>query len=93
VQQGQVEVFLIRGEKEIPLSVLNVGDTFGEMSLLSRQPRSASVRARGRARVLTVDKRGFLKRVQEDPSLAFRVLRQLSERVRELDEEVARLRP
>jgi len=42
--------------------------------------------------VLTVDRRTFLRRVQEDPSLAFHILRSLSHRVRELDVEVARLR-
>ncbi len=39
-----------------------------------QQPRSATVRARGRATVLTLDERAFLKRVHEDPSLAFRMM-------------------
>jgi hypothetical protein len=39
-----------------------------------------------------VDKRGFMKRVHQDPSLAFDILRRMSSRIRSLDEEVARLR-
>jgi CRP-like cAMP-binding protein len=54
--------------------------------------RSATVKALGRARILTVDRKGFLRRVQEDPSLAFRVLQTMSGRIRELTDEVARLR-
>jgi CRP-like cAMP-binding protein len=50
------------------------------------------VRAKGEARLLYVDKRGFMKRVHQDPTLAFDILRRMSERIRSLDEEVARLR-
>ncbi|HLA39941.1 MAG TPA: hypothetical protein VJ417_08090, partial [Candidatus Glassbacteria bacterium] len=52
----------------------------------------ATVRALGKARILTIDKRGFLMRVHEDPSIAFQVLKQMSERIQKLDEEVVKLR-
>ena len=92
VQQGEVEVVLENPGAEISLSVLKRGDVFGEMALFTKETRSATVRARGKARVLTVDKRGFLKRVHEDPSLAFRILQKMSERIRSLNQEVIRLR-
>lgn len=92
VQQGCVEVVVEGGEGEIVLSRLEIGDVFGEMALFTGEPRSASVRAQGSARVLTVDKRGFLQRIHEDPSLAFRILQRMSERIQALDEEVVRLR-
>ena len=92
VQQGEVEVVLENPDAEISLSVLKRGDVFGEMALFTKETRSATVRARGKARVLTVDKRGFLKRVHEDPSLAFRILQKMSERVRNLNQELIRLR-
>ena len=62
------------------------------MALYEKAPRSATVRAVGEVRALTVDKKTFLRRVQEDPSLAFNVLRAMSARIRALDVEVARLR-
>ena len=92
VQQGCVEVVVEGREGEIVLSRLEIGDVFGEMALFTGEPRSASVRAQGSARVLTVDKRGFLRRIHEDPSLAFRILQRMSERIQALDEEVVRLR-
>jgi len=91
ILHGAVEVLRTEGGREIPLTVLGAGDVFGEMALFGGEPRSATVRAKGEARLLTVDKRGFLKRVHQDPSLAFRILRNLSERIRTLDEEVTRL--
>lgn len=92
IQDGCVEVIVDGEQGEILLSTLGSGDVFGEMALFTGEPRSATVRARGKARVLTIDKRGFMQRVHEDPSLAFRILQRMSERVQELDEEVVRLR-
>ena len=91
VQQGEVEVVVTQPEGEVQLSVLGAGEPFGEMALFTRQRRSATVRARGKARVMTIDKRGFMKRVHEDPSLAFRILEKMSERIAILDEQIARL--
>ena len=91
IQQGCVEVVVEGREGEVVLSRLETGDVFGEMALFTGEPRSASVRAQGSARVLTVDKRGFLRRIHEDPSLAFRILQRMSERIQALDEEVVRL--
>jgi len=37
-----------------------------------------------------VDKVTFLRRIHEDPSLAYRILQKMSHRIRELDDELAR---
>jgi CRP-like cAMP-binding protein len=92
VQSGEVEVLTRRGEHDIPLRVLGPGAIIGEMSLFDREVRSATVRARGEARLLTVDRESFLRRVHEDPSLAFNVVRTLARRVRDLTDELARVR-
>jgi len=92
IQNGSVEVLRDSGGSLVRLGLLHEGDVFGEMALFEREPRSATVRAQGQARVLTVDRKGFLRRVHEDPSLAFRLLRTMSQRIRELDAEVARLK-
>ena len=92
IQQGKVEVLREGGGRTIRLTELGAGEIFGEMALYEKTPRSATVRAVGEVRVLTVDKRTFLRRVQEDPSLAFNVLRALSARIRALNVEVATLR-
>jgi CRP/FNR family transcriptional regulator len=92
IQEGEVEV-LIQGDndKEIRLGVRGEGEFFGEMAIFDRDVRSATVRALGDARVLTVDKKNFMRRVHEDPSLAFRLVETMSHRIRELGDEVARL--
>ena len=44
--------------------------------------------ALGDARVLKVDKRTLLRRIQEDPLLALNILEALSDRIRRLNERV-----
>ena len=91
VQEGEVDVVHEEAGVETVLGRLRAGDIVGEMAIFDRQPRSATVRAAGPARVLTLDKRAFLRQVAEDPSLAFRILKQLSLRIRSLNAERARV--
>lgn len=85
IQQGQVEVLLKKGEQQVRVAVLGEGDFFGEMALFDQEVRSATVRARGDVMALTLEKRTFLRRIHEDPSLAFRIVEKMSSRVRELN--------
>ncbi len=93
IQKGRVEVLKSGKGGEIRLAVMEEGEIFGEMAIFEREVRSATVRALGEAQVLTIDKKTFLRRVQEDPSLAFNLVRILSSRIRRLSAEIAELRP
>jgi CRP/FNR family cyclic AMP-dependent transcriptional regulator len=86
IQGGQVEVLLRKGDSDVCVAVLGEGDFFGEMALFDQEVRSATVRARGEVRLLTLEKKSFLRRIHEDPSLAFRIMEKMSHRVRELNE-------
>lgn len=92
IQEGQVEVVLEGDDQEVQIGVRGPGEFLGEMAIFDRDVRSATVRALGQARVLTVDKKNFMRRVHEDPSLAFRLVETMSRRIRELNAEVARLK-
>lgn len=90
IQQGQVEVVVEEEDgREVVVATRGEREFVGEMAIFEREVRSATVRARGDTRVLTIDKRNLLRWVHEDPSLAFRILQSLSHRVRELTGEVA----
>lgn len=91
IQAGEVEVFQERDGSEVQLAVLKESDFFGEGSLFDREKRSATVRALGEVRVLTVDKKALLRRIQEDPTLAYRIIETMSHRIRDLDATVTRL--
>jgi CRP/FNR family cyclic AMP-dependent transcriptional regulator len=68
------------GRKKV--ATLQAGDFFGEMSLLDRGPRSATVTAETPMRLLVVDPRSFASLVDEVPSVACKIMRALAERLR-----------
>lgn len=92
IQEGKVEVFTESDGEEIHIAYLTAGDLFGEMAVIENEVRSASVRAVGDVRLLTLDKKNFLTRVHQDPSLSYRLMQRLSSQLRLLVLEVSRLK-
>ena len=88
ILQGSVEIYLEADIQEISLARRGQGDFLGEMALLTQEKRSASARAIGPVRLLSLDKKNFLRRVQEDPTIAMRLVAMLSSRIREIDTQV-----
>jgi len=89
IQEGKVEVVSEKKEKEIIIAELGEKEFFGEMALFEKDVRSATVRAKGDTKVLTLDKKGLYKTIQNDPSLAFRLLEKMSNRLREVDKRIS----
>jgi len=92
IQQGQVEILTEKDGTQVRLAVKGDGEIIGEMALVDREVCSATVLALGQAVLLTIDKKNFLKRVHSDPSLALRIVETMSHRIRDLNEEIARLK-
>jgi hypothetical protein len=90
IQDGFVEVVIKSEDREVQLNILGKDEFFGEMAIFEHEIRTATVRALGPARILTVDHKNFLQRIHEDPSLAYRVMNEMSKRIRRLSEKVAR---
>lgn len=92
IQEGRADVIAEKDGKEVKLRELGEGEIIGEMAIFDRVTRSATVRAVGEARVLTVDKNTLLSRIHQDPSLAFHIVQTMSKRIRDLSEEVRSLK-
>lgn len=92
IQDGDVDVLKEENDTQIVVDTMHTGDIFGEMAIIERTVRSSTVRASSPARIMTIDKKTFVRRVQEDPSLALSVLKVMSQRIRKLDLEVAALK-
>ncbi len=89
IQEGLVEIINETDQGEVHLGLRGQGEFIGEMALIEHGTRSATVRALGEARVLTIDKKNFLQRMHEDPTLAFRLMQSMSARIRALSNELA----
>ncbi len=83
IQKGLVDVFI--DDETVAMRNMGSGEMFGEMSLFTGEPRSATVRAQGETRILTIDQPAFHRRIRVDPMLAFRILDTLTSRISTLD--------
>ena len=92
IQDGEVEVVRSHNGTTVQLAVLGQGDFFGELSLFGKDKRSATVRALSDVRILTVDKKTFLRRVQEDLTLSFRVFQTMASRMNKMNAELVLLK-
>lgn len=92
ILEGEVEMLLQHDGRQVRIAGCGVGDYLGEEVILEGGTRSTDARAVTRVRVLAVDRRNFLRRASKDPTLVFRLVQQLNRRVRELGDELARLR-
>ncbi len=90
VHEGAVEIVHEGGGRE-HLAKLEKGDFFGEMSLLEDLPRLASARALTQVKLVRVDAGAFDKLLRQDPEIAIRIMRKLSNRLRETDEQLRTL--
>jgi CRP-like cAMP-binding protein len=93
VMQGKVGVSTKGQVSESFLVALNIGDTFGEMSLFDPGPRSADVRAENDVVVLKLTSSALQSICAEAPTAAnqflWNVARLLSARVRSMDRRTA----
>ena len=84
IERGSVEVYRA-GPPELPLAVLGPGQIFGEMALITEQPRSASVRALEDAEIRSIGRDEFLEHLRAAPEALLPFLRSLAERIRNLN--------
>ena len=92
VAEGQVKVVLIGEDgREVILSVLGEGEFFGEMALIDDEPRSAHVIAMEDSTLLVLRREDFQGILKQTPSIALALLRELSRRLRRVDEKVGSL--
>ena len=92
IQTGKVKVVIGDEEgREIILKILGPGDFFGEMSMIDKQPRSASVTTLEASTFLVLAHSGFEHVIEQAPRIAKVVMQILAHRVREADRKIGTL--
>lgn len=75
----------------VTLGELRAGDFFGEMALLDAAPRSATAVAVGPVEAVAYDREGLKEKIKVDPDFAMSVMRAMSRRLRNVDQELTKL--
>jgi small-conductance mechanosensitive channel len=83
--KGEVEVRVATAEHDRRVAVLHAPSFFGEMALMTGQPREATVVALTEVECLRIDKAGFQGIMQRRPEIAERISEILATRRVELD--------
>lgn len=80
---GEVKVCSQRDGQEFEIARRKAGDYVGEMSLIGREPRMASLVAVGDVRTLCIDQKSFEGLIRERPDVSLAVMQALSQRLKE----------
>ncbi len=92
VMSGQVKISRISEDgREVILAVMGEGDFFGELSLLDGHSRSANVTVIKDSEMLLIHREDFLNLVNDFPSIAINLLRELASRIRKSDAQIKSL--
>jgi CRP/FNR family cyclic AMP-dependent transcriptional regulator len=84
IKKGTVEVYVQSGDEneKIVLSQLGENDYFGEMALITGEPRSATVATLEEVECLRLAKSGFDQIIKENPSISLSLSHMLSQRLK-----------
>jgi CRP-like cAMP-binding protein len=90
IQSGRVEIVKSIGGSERRLAILEKGDFFGEMAMLEELPRNATARALEKVIALSVSAATFEQMLRENPEIVVRMMRMMSARLRQVEDELDR---
>ncbi len=92
IQEGRVKVTKLSDDgREKILEFLEAGAFVGEMALLERAPRSASVKTLTAVRLLALSRTDFLATLRRSPDVSMGVIEELCRRLRTVNEQASAL--
>jgi len=87
VQRGNISIVLSSADgRDMIINEMRPGDMFGELGLLTRQPRSTNAVARTVSDVLVIPRDAFLHIVDAEPQFARRILEVTAQRLQQSGE-------
>jgi CRP/FNR family cyclic AMP-dependent transcriptional regulator len=81
---GEVRVCVMKDGHEVEVARRTSGDYVGELAIINREPRNATLVASGDVRALCIDQKSFEGLMRERPEVSLVIIRVLSKRLKEL---------
>lgn len=91
IHEGKVKIVKRVRAIETTLAELGEGDFFGEMAILEKSPRSATVVAMTDLKLLAIDDNTFEHILRRNTDVAIRIMRQMALRIRNTDQRIETL--
>jgi CRP/FNR family transcriptional regulator, cyclic AMP receptor protein len=89
VKEGKVKIALTSPDgQEVSLTVFGAGECFGELSILDGEPRSADAVALERVELYALQRQDFVNVVMSHPKIAIQVMKVISQRLRQADQQI-----
>jgi CRP-like cAMP-binding protein len=92
VARGSLKIVKMKNNVKSILSIIEKGETYGEMGLFNQAPRFASAVANEDCDLWVIQRSALKKLLLDMPDIAYNLLEAFSEKMRKSGEEVARLR-
>ena len=90
IASGEVRVIASKDQEEVELARRKAGEYVGEMALISKEPRSATVAAVGNVHTLCLNQKSFESLLRDRPDVSLAVIQVLCERLKEADQKFRR---
>jgi CRP/FNR family cyclic AMP-dependent transcriptional regulator len=91
VHHGRVTITKKVGEVEKILTTLGPGEFLGEMAILNNRPRSATATCADDCQLLVIDAKTFEAMIRSSAEVAVRLIKKLSDRLAEANEQIENL--
>ncbi len=91
IQSGRVKISKTVRNIEKTLSVIGKGEFFGEMAILNDKPRSATAEVVDDSEILVIDRNTFETMIKGNTEIALRIIKKLSQRLQEADNQIENL--
>src|SRR2546421_11661365 len=91
IQTGKVNITKKVRDTEKILATLGAGEFLGEMAILNNKPRSAGAVMAEDGKLLVIDPKTFEAMIRGNVEIAVRLIKKLSDRLQEADEQIEHL--
>ncbi len=88
IQTGKVRISKMIDGREHELAVLDKGDFFGEMAIVSRIARTATATAVNATQLLAFDRQGFMGMIEKNAKIALNVIDKLCRRLQNANSQI-----
>ncbi len=91
IQEGKIAIIKESGGQETTLAILDKGEFLGEMSILTKKPRTATAKVLEDAKLLVINPSTFEAMIRGDANIAIRMLQRLADRLAKTDNQIENL--